>query len=250
LKDEDMDDPRRSIDAMITDVTAGRTPEMLMAFLRLNFARVEGGWLRRTLFGERSYDVWRVELCEDGGFFRRSCLFRVFANDNYLAGTVLPSGGSYGLFALGEAGLQYLNHRHDLLEDVFRRESRPLQEGSPNALARMLVESVGLNGWNSHDVIDSLEGLRGYRGGPEAFGGGYHLDMDEWAHVAGSLVSPSVSGDGRSGWTLECCTVYGAMHCKNDLIRHRFAFTTDFRIQHDSTSLSGRIFKRVPMVTY
>jgi hypothetical protein len=167
-----------------------------------------------------------------------------------LAGTVLPSGGSYGLFVLGEPGLQYLNGRHDLLEDLFRRDFRPLDEGSPNALARLLVESIGLDGWNSHAVLDSPEGLRGYNGGPAVFGGGYHLDTDEWARVASSLVSPSVSGDSRTGWTLEFCTVYGAMHDKNHLVHHRFGFTTDFRIQHVSTSLSERIFKQVPMVKY
>ena len=245
-----MVDPRGSVDTMIAEVEAGRTSEMLMTFLRLNFGRIEGGWLRRLLFGERSYEVWRVEPFDDGGFFRRSCVFRVFARDKLLAGTVLPSGGSYGLFALGEAGLQVLNDRAELLEDLFRRESRPLEDGSPNALARLLVESVGLKGWNSHAVIDSPEGVRGYGGGPEAFGGGYHLDLDEWARVAGSFVSPSLTGNSRSGWMLEFCTVYGAMHCKNDLMYHRFGFTSDFRIQHESTCLSSRIFKQVPMVMY
>jgi hypothetical protein len=198
----------------------------------------------------RSYEVWRVEPFEDGGFFRRSCLFRAFAKDNYLAGTVLPSGGSYGLFAFSEAGLQYLNERQDLLEELFRRDSRPLEEFSPNALARLFVESVGLKDWNSHDVLDSPEGLREYRGGPAAFGGGYHLDTDEWARVGTRFVSPMLSGDSRAGWTLEFCTVYGAMHEKHELLRHCVGFTTDFRVQHTSTNLSKRIFKQVPMVRY
>ena len=233
---------------MASECERGQTPALLSQFLHERTAK--RGRLSRLLSGPCTCEVHRVDPFEDAGFFRESSVFWVFADEHLLEGAVLPSGGSFGLFALGPSGLLYLNHRRDNVQRLLLEEGRPLDECDPIALASLVAEALGREGNSSHDVIKSLSHLIEYQGGFAKFAGGYEVNDRERERVGASVVPPTITGSSESGWQLEFCSVFGWMHDKRTLVHHRFLFALDFRIEQRKQVLSRRIFKRVPAVRY
>jgi len=242
--------PRQTVKDMTAQVEKGQTPALLEQFLRETFGGSVGGWFSRWLSDPRTYEVCRITPFEDGGFFRRSCVFEVFARDHLLEGTVLPSGGTFGLFSLDADGLHYLNHRREDVEKLLRGEERALNECAATVLASLVVEALGRERNHSHALLESPDQLANFKGELQEFGGGYKVNVREFDRVRARIVGPSLSGDTGSGWLLEFCTVFGWMHEKQKLIRHRCRFAPDFRIECDKDVLSNKIFKRTPGVRY
>ena len=190
----------------------------------------------------------RIEPIDDGGFFRSACVFQMTVRDAFLEGAWLPLGLTYGLFALGAGGLCYLQHERDNLERLLRDEGRSLDRFAPAALAALLAEALGRSKNASHDVLASPLHLREY--GVGCFGGDYRLNPREWDRAAPQLTAPRLCGDAEAGWQLEFCSVFGWMHDKQTLFRHRYRFSPDYRIESSQQILSRKIFARVPLVRY
>lgn len=240
-----MSDAFDTVKAMEAEAKQGHTPALLRKFLRRAFPRP----LRRLLFFPCSYEVSRIEPFPDGGFFRASCVFWVFARDRILDAPVLPSGGSFGLFALGAGGFRCLSQQRRHFERLLREEGRPLEECDSLVLASLLAKALLRQGSISHDVLESAD-LSEYRGGLGRFGGGYQLDVREWERVRARVIAPAISGDAGTGWRLDFCSVVGWMHQKQTLVRHLFRFRPDFRMSAWKRVLSRRIFERTPSIMY
>jgi hypothetical protein len=244
-----MADAHQIVKAMAAESAKGRTPSLLGQFLREQSGRVEG-WFARWLSKPLTYDVCSIELFEDRGFFHRSCVFQIFANDRVLEGSVVPGGGTFGLFSLGQDGLRYLNHRKDNLEELLRQEGRALNECAPTVLASLVAEALGRERNSSHAVLESLEHLATYQGDPPRPDVGYDIDVRELNRVQSVVADPKLSGDVGSGWQLEFCSLFGWMHVKQALVRHHYRFAPGFQIEHQAEVLSRKIFKRTPDIMY
>ncbi len=243
-----MSDARQTVNDMAAESARGQTPAPLGQFLRDEFGT--GGWLSRFFGGPRTFEVTRIVPFDDGGFLQRSCVFQVFARDHLLEGTVLPSGGSFGSFSLGEAGLRYLSRQQANVEAMLREEGRALDECAPTVLASLVAEVLGRERNRSHDVLPSAEHLATYEGASASFGGGYAVHAREFERVRKRIAAPVLTGHRGAGWSLEFCTVFGWMHDKQGLIHHRYRFSPEFRIAHETEVLSRRIFERTPSVRY
>lgn len=254
-----MADALQTVRDMAAECKRGQTPSLLEQFLRETFGRQANetsrfGQLLRKTFGmggglsePRTFEVNQIVPFEDGEFFRRTCVFTVWVRDHLLEGAILPCGGTFGLFSLSQKGLRYLNRRQDNVEELLREEGRALNECAPTVLASFVAEALGRECNSSHDVLASPEYLAKY---PSDFAHDYELDAQEWARVQTRIAAPMLTGDGGTGWQLEFCTVFGWMHEKQTLIRHRYGFAPDFRIVHEKEVLSRRIFKRTPQILY
>ncbi len=245
-----MPSAHETVAAMRAEAASGRTPRLLEDFLRAQFPERMRGWFARWLLPPRSYDVGRLEPFEDGGFFRASCLFWAFAADDLLEGTVLPSGGTCGLFALGGGGLRYLHHHPEHLQRLLGEEARPLEQCPPLVLARLTVEALARRGNMSHDVLESARYLAEYQGELGGFGGEYRLDPKAWERVKDRIDAPTLAGDGRTGWELRFTTLSGWMHEKQRLVAHRVRFDAAYRVEHQMTLLSKRVFSALPALRY
>jgi hypothetical protein len=237
--------------ASIIDETArGRTPEPIGSYIKENLVKSRS-WFGRLLAGSQEHDheVTKVAPFEDGRYFRHARLLEVFVRGNILEGHVLPSGGSFGLFAVKQAGIRYLNRRPSDVEAVLRAEERNLDEYPPLPLARLFAEALLRRGNESDDVLPSHDALTSYDGGLNGFGGRYEVDSAEWNRVKNEFVRPTVSA-GRSGWEIEFCSLRGWMHDKQNLIHYRFHSDVDCRLKTDSRVLSRKVFKAVPMLRY
>ena len=234
------------VKAMAWESAQRQTPTVLRHFLEATFAdSAQSGLCRRMSPAER-YEVTEIQLFDDEGCFRRSCFFFVCVGGYFLEAPILSNGGTFGLFALLDDGPRYLNHRQEELEHVLRVESRPLSEYPPTVLASLVVEAIGRDGSESHDVLTSAEHLASYRSQV----GGYEISRGEWERVNESVTGPTITGDITRGWLLEFCSLFGWMHEKQYLIRHRCRFGPDFRITRDEQILSQKIFKQTPGVRY
>jgi DNA-binding transcriptional ArsR family regulator len=234
-----------TVTEMAAECEQGRTPALLEKFLRRSFPSGLGDWL----FGSRTYEVRKVAPFPDAGFFRTSCVFRVSVRDRFLEAPILPSGGSFGLFAFGSSGLRYLSHQRQQIERLLREEKRFLDECDPQVLASLLAEALLTQRSISHHALESSN-LPEYNGGIGRFSGLYQVDAREWDRVRNRVASPALSGDAGNGWRLQFCSVVGWMHQKQMLVSHLFRFRPDFRIQHRKQVLSGRIFARMPSLMY
>jgi hypothetical protein len=237
---------------MSAEADRGSSPIELTQFLQKTFPRRGPRWLTRILgpLPDKAYAVRGIVPFGDGGFFLRSCVFQVTAPAGLLEGHFLPTGGSFGLFALSPIGLSYLTRRREAVEALFRQEGRPIDEGNSFALACFFAETLDRNGNASGDILRSAEDLASYTGGRDGFGGDYVLDPVEWNRVRTSVDAPVIVGDAQSGWRLEYCSVFGWMHAKDALSKHRVGIDPDFRIEAKETVLSSKIFSRMPGVRY
>ncbi len=207
-------------------------------------------WERLSPPPANCWEVWRVRRFADAGFFKKLQILEVSIHGHQLEGAWLPSGGSFGFFAATNGTFLYLNRRRENLARVFRSEGRSLISGDSLALARLLVECVGRDGNSSHDVIESAEQVASYRGASEIFAGGYVANDEELTNVVSLVQPPSISED-ETGWSVECCSLYGWMHRKTVLMKHRYRLQkTSFAIETESTVLSRKIFRRTPGIRY
>jgi len=246
-----MADASQVVKEMAAEAEQGRTPPALERFLKERFGKPEQGLLSRWLSGPQTFEVRRIELFQDGGFFRRSCVFWVYAKGLLLEGSVLPAGGSFGVFSLGPDGaLRSLNRRQDEVEALLQGEGRPLDECAPGVLASLIAEALGRQRNDSHAVLESAEHLARYDGGMRGAGGGYEVDARELERARPSISAPAISGNAGTGWWLEFCTVFGWMHEKRTLLRHRCRFSPDFRLHLEQEVLSRAIFSQTPGVIY
>lgn len=237
----------QTVTNMMAETTRRQTPAALREFLRAQFPPQERGWLWRRSLEQLTYEVSTIELLEDEGFFRNCCVFWVTARERILEGSLMPLGGTYGLFALGASGLSYLHHRKENLESLFREEGRSLEECPPLVLASLLAEALGRKCNSSHDVLRSAEHLAKYNEGTlEAC----KVNSRELERVRPSLMPPMVVGNAKTGWKVEFVSVFGWMHEKQTLMHHRYRFDPDFRIEQEHQILSRKIFKSVPGIMY
>lgn len=235
---------------MIADCARGHTPELLGQYLRERFPERRAAWVPRWLAAPRTYDVSKVEPFDDGGWLRASCVFFVFTRDGLLEGRVLPSGGSFGLFALGPGGLQYLNRQPERLAELLRHEDLSLETCSPMVLAELVSEALGRDGNEAHAVLSSQEHLERYDGGLDVVRDQYQLNPTEWERVRHLVHAPAITGTKATGWQLEFCSLFGWMHLKENLVRHRFRLSGEYHIVQEQQILSRRIFKAVPGIRY
>jgi hypothetical protein len=241
----------QTVKHMAEEVKAGRTPALLRQFLQETFEEQRPrGWLSQWLSTPHTYELREIELFQDGGFFRASCIFWLYAREHFLEGAVLPSGGTFGLFASGPNGLRYLHRRQQNIEELLRTEKQPLDSCEPFILACLLAEALGREKNSSHDVLRSADHLERYDGHRGGFGGGYAVDPKEWQRVRASLHPPVIAGSAISGWQLEFCSVFGWMHMKQTLLHHRVRFSPELRIELSQQVLSDRIFSAMPGIVY
>jgi hypothetical protein len=249
-----MADALQMVRDMAAECERGQTPALLGQFLReqiLREAFEPRGWFSRWWSRARTLEVSQVVPLEDHGFFRRTCVFHVFARGVRLEAAVVPSRQTtFGLFSLSPTGLRYLQHRQDNVEELLREEGRALDECAPTVLASLVADAFGRDLNSSHDVLASSEFLMRYQRERGTSGGGYELNPREWDRVHTRVTAPLLMGDSGSGWRLRFCTVFGWMHDKQQLIHHDYGFAADFRIQHREEVLSRRIFKRTPHARY
>lgn len=199
---------------------------------------------------ESAYAIRRIIPFDDGGFFSRTSVFEIYASSDLLEGHVLPSGGTFGLFAVGDAGFLYLNRNSKAIESLLHEEGRPLNEGNPRALARLFSEALLREGNRSADVVSSVEDIASYGGVGEHLAGQYEVNASELDRIRPTVRAPSIVDDGPSGWRLEYCAVYGWMHDKTTLTRQQFNVDREFRLKRETNILSRRIFSRTPQVRY
>ena len=238
------------VDEMSAQVRQGQSPDLLVQFLRNTFKESDQRRLSRLFLGPWTYQVSSIGKFEDDGFFRRTCIFYVRIRDGFLEVRVLPGASSLGLFSLDDEGFRYLNHRKDYIEDLLRKEARP-NECPPKVLASLLTEALGSKRCLSHDVLESPDYLINYqRPGKVDPDDCYEINSQEWERVQPYVISPELSGDSESGWILEFCSIFGWMHEKQKLIRHRYRISPDFRIKCEEGILSQKIFKSTPHIRY
>lgn len=214
-----------------------------------------GGWLTRLLAPGpgRPWRIYKVRPMDDGGFFRGWRIAEVFVfGAPRLEGTMLPSGGSFGLFARTTAGRApralYLSRRRRHLEEVLRDEGRPLTEARPAALAAIVMEALGRRGNDSHTVVASTEQVAGF--GYLYGADGFVADRAELRRCGPDIEAPRITED-AGGWTLTCCTVFGWMHDKRRLLRHEVRVRRDdWTLALRSRVLSPAIFRAVPGLRY
>src|SRR5579863_3658996 len=153
---------------MIAEVKRRSTPAPLLQFLRQTFPRRGAAWWTRIRgpLPDKAYAVNEIMLFDDGGFFARSCVFFAYAPAGLLEGHSLPSGRSFGLFALSGEGVSYLTRNRDAVEAMLRREARPLEEGDALVLARFFTEALDRKGNDAGDVLPAADTLSSYKGGP------------------------------------------------------------------------------------
>jgi hypothetical protein len=113
-------------------------------------------------------------------------------------------------------------------------------------LASLLAEALGRDHNRSHSVLKSADHLSNYDDGV----GAYELNAREWERVRNDVEAPALSGNAASGWQLRFYSVYGWMHEKQTLVRHRYSFGPDFRIEGSQEILSRKIFSTTPAVRY
>lgn len=168
-----------------------------------------------------------------------------------LEGTILPSGGSFGLFSIspgGPDGFRYLQRRPAHLSAVLAYEARPLTGDHAEVLASLLAEALGRRGNDGHHVLRTPEHLLEY--GNEPGRRRYEVDPDELRRVQPALIAPTVRDTAEGGWTLAYCTLYGWMHEVGTLVRHEHRITADYCITSEQRTLSRRIFRSMPTVMY
>jgi hypothetical protein len=208
-------------------------------------------WLSRKILGARRHEVYRIEPFPDRGFFVHSRIVRLFATAGLLEGTLLPSGGSFGLFSIspgGPDGFRYLQRRPAHLSAVLAYEARPLTNDHAEMLASLLAEALGRRRNHGHDVLRTPDHLLDY--GNEPGRRNYEVDPDELRRVQPALIAPTVRDAADGGWTLAYCTLYGWMHDVGTLIRHEHRITADYRITSEHRTLSRRIFRSMPVIRY
>jgi hypothetical protein len=225
-----------------------------------------GGWVTRLLASEaapRPWEVFKLRRMDDGGFFRRWQIAMVFVfGEPRLEGAMLPSRGSFGVFALATSGgprgpdggvaavsrALYLSRRRRHFAEVLRSEGRSLAEASPSLLAAIVMEALGRRGDAGHVVVEAAGQIKGF--GYHYGADGYEADMRELRRCAAS-VEPARIAEDDGGWSLTCCTVYGPEHDKRALLRHEVRVRRgDGAITLRSHALSRAIFRRVPDLVY
>lgn len=220
------------------------------SFIRQHLVERRDRFRRFPLPGNEDPRVTRVVSFEDDGLFRQSRVVRVFVSSCDLEGLMLPSGGSFGLFAVGGAELRYLNRRPTEVEALLREEGWPLDAAAPEVLAELFAEALLQDGNTTDDVLRSAEALAAYDGGQSpSVGGRYEVDAAEWRRVLPDFTPPSIDRRG-AGWIVDFCTLHGSMHDKGVLRRHAFHVDADRHIRIESRNLSPKIFQRSPMVLY
>lgn len=257
-------DPRHAVDQMADEVRRGRTPQALAELLQRQSAPrgSEHGPLLRWLSGARprTFEATAVLPFDDGGFFQRSCVFRLMARDRVFERPTLPGGGSFGLCALGPEGLRCLEHHQDDVEALLRGVDAEVQRCEPRILASLLLEALESGPHAGHGVLESADHLLHYGRDQSWARHGYRVSASEWDRVRARVVSPTLVPDATATWRLECCSVLGWMHDKRTLVWHRYRFSprqvepyrtaSSFRIEHEQQVLSRRIFDRVPDLRY
>lgn len=228
----------------------------LQDFMRARFRKPRPSRVLRLLGEPPEWDyslgalAEMIERVEDGGFFRKHGVFRVYVRDWFLEHPVLPGRGSFGLFSHDGERLRYLSASDPGgLEETLRAEARPLGEADPGALGSLFCEALLDRHARSHHLIRNERQLLGY--GHEGTPFVYRVDRREIDRVAGRIRAPAITGGAAGGWRLEFTTVYGRLHEKQDLGAERFDIDGHFRINRKERQvLSRRIFARTPDVLY
>jgi hypothetical protein len=244
---------------MAAQVAAGTTPPDLSRFLRETFPRRGPRWLVRLLGPRKdaAYAVRRIEAFDDKGFFVRSCVFEVTAAPGLLEGHHLPHGGSFGLFALTSPGLSamaprdfsYLTRHPEAVEELLRREARPIDQADALMLATLMSETLDRRGNSSGIVLQSADDLVRFRQGTH-LEQHYELDAREWERVRARVEPPVIMLEGPSRWRLEYCSVFGWMDDKDRLSRHRVTIDAEYHIEIGAAVLSKKVFRRTPALRY
>ncbi len=250
--------------ALVTDfidrVDAGEVPTELHRYILNNLGSSDVGtppnafnaWLRRLLLGSSPEDSEPTELrpFDDAEFFRQHRITSVHVRGpGRLERQVLPSGGSFGLFAIGRDHFHYLTRRRRNVEALLRQEARPLDDAKPLPLATFLVEALGPRSNSRHDIVGSAQELSDYQ--PLAgVGERYEVDPRELRSVGEDILPPKIEAR-NDGWLVSFCSVYGWMDRKNTLLHTQYSIgRATYSISADSRVLSRKIFRRTPQLRY
>jgi len=223
---------------------------VLQGLIARRFKRPERSWLSRFTGYDptiEQYDptVEEVRPVDDGGFFRRHTIFRVWVRGWFLEASMLPSLSSSGMFAFDGMSLSYLNHTDpEDLQRVLALEGRPLDQADAYLLASIFAEAILRRDNHDHVVLRSPDMLVQYEKR------GYQLDQREFIRCGDQIKSPSVASDSQGGWLMSFLTLHGWMHKKETLARQEVRISAKFSIRHLEAILSGKIFSRLPRLRY
>jgi len=200
--------------------------------------------------GSESVLISSVEPFPSGGFFSRHRLLRVFSPGDALETATLPNGGSFGFFAFDGKTLRCLNRNARELEKVFRIEGRSIRDGDPDALAKVIGESLGRRGNAGHHLIrlDDLEQME--TGGWLHYGGRYCVDTAEFDRIKDRMHTAKIENSEAEGWVVRFSTLSGWMHNLQRVIVWRLRFWPNFEFTCEQDVLTERFFAEVPNFSY
>ncbi|MCA9634647.1 MAG: FHA domain-containing protein [Myxococcales bacterium] len=204
LRPEAMTPTREAVLDFIREIRGGRTPAALREALAAHPPRrapsAIGRWWARHFGASPDLSVTRLELFQDGGFFRRACLFAVTARDPWrLPLVLLPGGGSCGLFALGPEGVEAVTRAPTTLARLLVGEDRSLAEYPLDGLCELLLSAFERVG----DIVERLAGPAALDLETLRLPGTWTLDEAERDRLAPELRAPSLSGEWGVGWRIE-----------------------------------------------
>lgn len=201
-------------------------------------------------FGARAefhYQVGQPQRI-DQGFFVKHSIFSVMAERGLLPRPALPSG-SFGYFAWNGSAIYLLRPDDDSVPTVFQHEDRALNEADPCWLGQFLCDVLLSPGCHRHVVLANEEALTTF--GQDMPGGGYILNSNEVARIAGQVPPPSIARQASGEWLLTYASLTGWMHEVQELGLERLTISTDFRLTaRVRTKLSRRIFRSMPLIRY
>ncbi|MFP2926685.1 hypothetical protein ACLESO_16050 [Pyxidicoccus sp. 3LG] len=199
---------------------------------------------------EERYQAWRLDPFKDRGGLVRSRVFSLGVNGLFLEGRMLPSGGSFGTFAVGPQGFSYLTRQPQAVEALLREESRPLECWMPYVLASLFAGTLGAKGNSRQQVLKSPGSIRTLGWIRHCGRRAYQLDRNEWARVRARVCPPALESEGEAGWRLEFCVIEGWMHEIQRLARWTYLISRDYRLTRKEEVLTRRLFDETPSVRY
>jgi hypothetical protein len=202
----------------------------------------------RRLFPSRKADVEWINGINLPAF-RGYKLLRVAVYElTLLEHPILPSGGSFGMFAYGQGKVIYLNRANDNLEKLLWAERQGRVETiDPEALARVLILCKLPKGGAHADLMKTSEDILSYEKDDPP---GYVVNKEKLARHKRSIDKPRWESRGSSQ-ILTFYILWGWMHDVQELSKVTASFDrSSANVSIKKEILESKIFDEVPDIIY